>query len=93
MLLARRLLTAGFVKKPRQHYGVVYVLIHRQKEKPPANASEGLFFLKIQPTVILINRQSHQAVWFSNRDSVAKFWEPADQSVPVELGRKDSGET
>jgi hypothetical protein len=25
MLLARRLLTAGFVKKPRQHYGVVYV--------------------------------------------------------------------
>jgi hypothetical protein len=25
MLPARRLLTAGFVKKPRQHYGVVYV--------------------------------------------------------------------
>jgi hypothetical protein len=25
MLLARRLLTAGFVKKPRQRYGVAYV--------------------------------------------------------------------
>jgi hypothetical protein len=30
MLLARRLLTAGFVKKPRQHYGVVK--IHQIKE-------------------------------------------------------------
>ncbi|MFT4751127.1 MAG: hypothetical protein ACI92C_002598 [Neolewinella sp.] len=35
MLLARRLLTAGFVKKPRQHYGVVYVFCLTSSQNSP----------------------------------------------------------
>jgi hypothetical protein len=35
MLLARRLFTAGFVKKPRQHYGVVYVFCLTSSQNSP----------------------------------------------------------
>jgi hypothetical protein len=44
MLLARRLLTAGFVKKPRQHYGVVYVFCLTSSQNSPDQETRFILF-------------------------------------------------
>jgi hypothetical protein len=44
MLLARRLLTAGFVKKPHQHYGVVYVFCLTSSQNSPDQETRFILF-------------------------------------------------
>jgi hypothetical protein len=48
MLLARRLLTAGFVKKPRQHYGVVYVFCLTSSQNSPGQEIRFILFASLR---------------------------------------------
>jgi hypothetical protein len=53
MLLARRLLTAGFVKKPRQHYGVVYVFCLTSRGKT-RRSEIWFYFVRVPKACIIV---------------------------------------
>jgi hypothetical protein len=56
MLPARRLLTAGFVKKPRQHYGVVYVFCFTSSQNSPVQESHFNNTLSLSESFAVLHR-------------------------------------
>jgi hypothetical protein len=77
MLLARRLLTAGFVKKPRQHYGVVYVFCLTSSQNSPDQETRFILFafLRVPTKRMLYNSLRAVGRWKYPSPEFAAIWE------------------
>jgi hypothetical protein len=64
MLLARRLLTAGFVKKPRQHYGVVYVFCLTSSQNSPDQETRFIYFTSLR--LVPRRKEISPTQWYNN---------------------------